>query len=972
MATYVYGGRTVSQAEFKKAVYGSDSKAYEQAVAKETAKNDLSTFGSSSRRNTSVSTTRDGTTQYYENDELVKEVNADGSSVLRVDVSEGATNPSSPSTQREVFIHQQQSFNEQQISDYNAEVERVNSINKELKRTKAESVQEFLDSTGDLTAKEFYATYDVMLSEDGGYRITPKPNQKVIMANLRPKTTIEIMRDSQAPKNTYSQLRKDVPIRETAVYDLNVNYDSSKDFVGTFDNFNLDESRVMSSLVSPTSVNLAVDSDRLSTLSKFKPNLDNIDFIERELAKTNYEFNRLQQADTTTELFINNPNANPSAFNINLAGETVKSNVQDFYDIQNTKTIGITVASFGVTLGAGAGAGLLAKVPRLASAVKGSSAVIKVVYPTSVLVRGGIIAGSYDGSKPTKTIYKLANLIGEVGGVGLGVRALAFNTPNVNSYRQVLAKNVKGSNGGRVLLERGTFLTRNAGVRSVKVTGVVDKAGSGRYALKVSKPNGKGIVTDTGSLKYLSEAKPTGLSGGYRVEATTRATSDLTKKTVFTVTNGRVDFFGTGKGFNRVSANVLTGGTGTVSSSTPKQFAYNGLKDLTAVRVIGTRYTGVRTKGVIKGFQNARVSGEMSVAEMSKVLSSGRFRLSEAMPFLSVSKGFVYSGGGFNSLTGAQAVTQPLGLSKVSSVAVAESGVLSPNIVGSFASDTLAISSSTPVFIASPVLFSGSKPVSNNYVAVSPLISSSSVVSSPSSSLTVAPSFSSVDISSNVDTDSNSFLEVSNVVGNDSRTKPLTEAKSDFKTVSETLTEPSLEVVSESINDVGVDVGVDVTAEPLSVVTPDYYFRFGADFVGGSPNVPIPIIPVSIIPRLNFGRGRAVSEGFDVEVRQRGVFVKANAKKLALSEALDLGSAIVSNRASATFRYVKNSSAKLSKDLSSFSTQNTQGSFKRLKSTFKKKGKGVFIEKERFRINTAGEKREITLKGLETIRGFKL
>jgi hypothetical protein len=86
---------------------------------------------------------------------------------------------------------------------------------------------------------------------------------------------------------------------------------------------------------------------------------------------------------------------------------------------------------------------------------------------------------------------------------------------------------------------------------------------------------------------------------------------------------------------------------------------------------------------------------------------------------------------------------------------------------------------------------------------------------------------------------------------------------------------------------------------------------------------------------------------------------------------MDFGSAIISRTSTASFKVTQRSTKKRSKEFESFTIDNTEGSFDKKKGTFKKK-KNLFIEKNEFRINTPGELGEITYKGLQKIKGFKL
>jgi hypothetical protein len=96
--------------------------------------------------------------------------------------------------------------------------------------------------------------------------------------------------------------------------------------------------------------------------------------------------------------------------------------------------------------------------------------------------------------------------------------------------------------------------------------------------------------------------------------------------------------------------------------------------------------------------------------------------------------------------------------------------------------------------------------------------------------------------------------------------------------------------------------------------------------------------------------------GFDVFVRRKGQFEKINYAPLRRTEALGLGSFDVRTTPAATFKIEKAKEK---------ATQRFKGSFDQ--SFFYRKG-GLFIEKKKKRIDTPGELRGITFKGLAALR----
>lgn len=100
----------------------------------------------------------------------------------------------------------------------------------------------------------------------------------------------------------------------------------------------------------------------------------------------------------------------------------------------------------------------------------------------------------------------------------------------------------------------------------------------------------------------------------------------------------------------------------------------------------------------------------------------------------------------------------------------------------------------------------------------------------------------------------------------------------------------------------------------------------------------------------------AKSTGFDVFVRSKGVFNKINIKPLAKSEAVNLGAFRVGMSASATFKVSPSSEA-----------VGERFGQKGFLSDFYKKD-NLFIEKRSRRIKSPGEKREITYKGIMSLK----
>jgi hypothetical protein len=113
-----------------------------------------------------------------------------------------------------------------------------------------------------------------------------------------------------------------------------------------------------------------------------------------------------------------------------------------------------------------------------------------------------------------------------------------------------------------------------------------------------------------------------------------------------------------------------------------------------------------------------------------------------------------------------------------------------------------------------------------------------------------------------------------------------------------------------------------------------------------------PVVSVRSPLQKTSGRG-----GFDVFVRKRGVFEKVNKTALGKSEARDLGAYNVANSPQATFT-LRSSGSRLG-----FVSSKVRGSFFAFRSNFQKKG-DLFIEKKEKRIKSGGEKAGITRLGV--------
>ncbi len=964
MATYKLGGKTVSESEFKKTVYGVDSSAFKKAVAKEEEAKDTSNFGTT--KGTSKVERADGSTEFFKGDELVKETNASGTNVLRVGVG---TSPSgnvkvvSPVTKKEVFEQRRTAEYQQNVKAYNRQVEQLNNINKQNLQSKLD----FIQSTENLNAKQFYEQYDVNIKNDGSYNITSK-NKPVSSTTPVNSSSVGNASSFNAINNTFEEQKKNAPLRETVSVSPVVDV-SNLNFKGVFDDFTLDEEAVVSNLKANSTPDLKTDVNTLEFLSKLKVNRDNVDWFDKELTESNYLFNKLQQADTTTELFINNPDANLQAFEVNKFGLKAQSNIQDFQDKEIVKQVAITAGSFAITAGAGTVISALAQAPKISTALRVGGKALQIGYGASVGVRGYNIVSDYDSSKPSKTALEASNLLGEVGGVVLGAKFLGSKAINPDTYKQTSSRTTKIKTGDIVLFEKGTFLTKGGSVRTTTTRAVIAKDGSGQYKLTVKNTRGKVIKTDEGLFNYKGSNVPSKeLSGVYDVSSSTSATSSKTGKQVNSLTQGQVEFLGgdSVKGFNRVSSDLLTTGKGTPINNVE----YNRLTNVQTTRFIdGKRVIDLVTSSVGKGLQRPNTAKDLTTVEVTKVVGNRRFNLFEVTPYLLSDAGgfatnsFTGGTGGSGSIVSTKPVV-PLNVKSVVGVDKIASLVAVPKFVGGFGGDALAVANTASVVVGVPLFLGKNKPDSNNQLFNKALEIPSSPSKPQDSVLVVNPSKTLDGLQAP--------SKPQELLDSNTRYKALEDVDSTNKVVADSLTEVNATSLSEPSTQTVVEAGVDVIAEPFADLGTDYIVSTGVD-IPIKPFIEIPIKPIVDVPRPSFNRKNSFGFGdYDVEVRRGGKFLKANIKSLSIKEALDVGANIVANTAGATFRVRAKSLSKANSLFSSFTPESSKGSFNRYRSTFKEKKKNLFIERESNRIDTEGEKVDITLKGLAKIKGLQL
>lgn len=161
---------------------------------------------------------------------------------------------------------------------------------------------------------------------------------------------------------------------------------------------------------------------------------------------------------------------------------------------------------------------------------------------------------------------------------------------------------------------------------------------------------------------------------------------------------------------------------------------------------------------------------------------------------------------------------------------------------------------------------------------------------------------------------------------------------------------------------------VDYGSEPNTISQPDFQIQgtnenlsvpFTFSSVRIEPQLPIPLIlPKAVVFPKRFDSNQG--QGFNVFTKKRGQITKLNTKPLTEEEATNLGTFVVGSTARASLRVTKTKES---------IGQRFSGRGQR--SDFKQSKRGWLVEKTSARINTPGELKEITLKGISSNKNKK-
>lgn len=797
----------------------------------------------------------------------------------------------------------------------------------QIRQANLQAKQQFIEQTKGMTAKEFYQNYDVNIKSDGSYSLSPKPQVQQTQSTQQ-------NTNSQAQETIKQSMNKRAPIDETTSSNNILNMtqymkDNTPKLKGN------DEDYLPKGLIK--TIDLSIKNEKeVGLIADYGVNVNTVDWAKKTISKSNYDVQKSLQRDTTTELFINSPEANLQAYNTEKKFLQAQGKMQDFTDVQNLKTAGIFAGAVTVTaLTGGVATSILgggALTSQGLSVAKAGAFVLQVGYGSGVVSRGSRIVKNYDSSNPSKTYYAGRNLLAELGGVSVGSAIVKAGVINPESYKvSYRDTKINQNTNTQHISETGTIKTRGGKIRNVEVgvtktntEALIGSQGEGTYNMRVVSPKGKVKYSDVGNIEE-------------SVFSTTnkRGVTEFDIKTTLKSATGKIQNF-----FTKGSSQVVKGETGSTRINTYS--TTGGKKDFNVVE--SNKILINNEPSVVKG-SNGRYDfktvvhnlekGEFSSIKSSKpkrisALSVGAYmKTTTEMPFVSTGS---MEAPGFSSGSSEVVVFNP---GEATSNIPLTKGF---TIVNSLPSTALV----TPIAIYNP---------STKRVSSSNPLTHSSIKSLPSLNVqNVKPlSLTDVDSENLVKTDNSVISKVD--TDSHSRTGTKTSYLSETNTDSNTTTEPATESITQT------ESLIDTTEQNI---------RLGG-FIPAMIEQPIiPIPPVFAKRKDNTLR----DEYFDVEVRRQGRFVKANKIKLTRSQALDFGSAIVSRTSTASFKVTRSSHLKRSKEFENFNVENTKGSFKKKKNTFKKK-KNIFIEEERFRINTPGELGEITYKGIKS-KGFKL
>jgi len=874
------------------------------------------------------------------------------------------------------------------------------AMQQQAQRRQAE--KEFLEATQGMTAKQFYDQYNVKVQSGG--RVTVKPRQ------LQPtKESFNPNNPSTLDFSSTSSFAQESALKGVGGGSAKKTTNISKGADGYFYTipapFPLKPSSMSDNeikLSTEPKIDLSVDSDRLQILSYIKPDKESIDWLNREIDKTNYRTDVALKRDTTTEMFAGIKEADPKYYDINVAGQRAEQNIINFQAKEDAKTFAIGVGATIVTAGVGSIASGIAIGTQTARGLvisRGVAKGLQVAYAGTVAYRGGKIALDYDPKNPSATFYKARNLFAETTGVALGTGIVASRTINPNTYKQVgSTKSYTNTDGSTTFIERGRVLTRGGQTRNVVTRLGVDKTGQGQFISRYKTIGGKKVLTQTGSVNKLSfKAEPI-----KQFSTTPYKPSNFQQTDFLKVLNNKGQtYFMDAKNLkleikNPLSLQKAISPYDSISNNFVSVTGRQGIQSSvyqTSQNILLKQQSSLYSKGLQqqilsgKGFQYKPSSLQNTILKQkdlfktvvsssddfstaliqqpkkaplfeyfkgSSIIKSTSFKgldrttISQSNKFIG-SKKF----NAFDFILEYGTVTGSRGTSSFGNFAGAQEFVQTPSKPSTIAFKN--IITQQPSFVKT----------SNMGFATSKTIPTASTLGVP------MVSFSTQKTSLGVEAPSTPSPLNLFEAEFQARTEPINQAEAVSQTIPKVDTVTNSGSSSKTSGEAGTQTEpiVDPVVEPI--VDPQIQEPF--EITPSRPPIPQPIIPPPVpLPRINLPNKKGFLEPlFDVEVRRRGRFEKANFESLSRRQALDFGSAIIDMTSTATFRVVPKSSRSASKEFADFSIEDTKGSFKRTRGKIKKK-QGLFIEKKQYRIDTEGEFSEITLKGLGKIKGVTL
>jgi len=718
----------------------------------------------------------------------------------------------------------------------------------------------------------------------------------------------------------------------------------------------------------PLKLDLKTDKAKLKLAAETEVTKETIDKVQKDFFGSKVLTERFLETDTTTEQY-RSTFVMPEKQKREQQYETVITNIQTFYDKEALKTTGKIVGTAAIIVAAPT---VIAAVSttHVGAAVVSSKAFalgikgLQVAYGTSVLYRGTkIVSGkglaleegkikvvSPYKDKPTKRVLEAVGLGAELTGVATGVSILKLKQLDPTTYKKVKStqseiKQARVQVGKEsitikpkqyIVKETGTIKTFAGKVKQVSTTYKYDVTGKGTYKVSVAASKGaKPIYTEAGKLNIESSIySPTGVrsyAGGQLViqksplkPSKTFSTTEFKSlgKGKVTIYKGDTLRVGTARPYKFTTEAVLTGKvkTSVVSSKGRIQTLVSDKRtDLSFFERISKSTTQTTTKGK-PSYKYSEIKADVGVQETiiqtkgklidttftttttgySKITPAEKVNLKPAYNLIAMGK----RGLGHLTLVAPQQQIKPALAYKQSIKGISELGL--------GAVTTIAPS---PVLLIPSVSLRGQ---TKEAIIKEDVLMKQKVINEPVLDVKVKEKVAVIEL-----------VLPPKII-------PTTKVKQ------ATLQQEA--IIEEVIEPITEEPVTPVEIQPTTIIEPTVIIP--------------PLIPVTLEERKKVPQE---ARGYDVFVRERGVFKKITKGSLSRVQAMDFGAYRVGTTARASF-LLKPSTSLRAKPLGA-----SKGYYQRFRMDFKVKD-NIFIEKKEKRIKSTGEKAEITLKGLEAIK----